>query len=422
MIDTGKKRVLDALNHRQPDRIPIDFGGTAVSGIHISCVEALREHYGLEKRMVKLYEPYQCLGLIEEDLAEILKIDVAPALGPTNWFGGRSPDWKRWTAPWGQEVLVPEDFNVTYDKEGNVYAYPEGDLSAEPSGKMPFNGYFFDALIRQDPLPLDEDDLKVEDNTEEFQLLGSNELQLISAHVHQAYTSGRAVIASLGGTGLGDIAIVPAMHMKHPKGIRDITEWYMSTVMRQPLLHSIFSYQIDIAIENLSRVNQLCGDKIDALFTCGTDFGTQTSTFCSIETFRELYAPYYKRLNDWIHANTSWKVFKHSCGSVPGFIPDFIECGFDILNPVQCSAAGMDPKWLKREFGHDLVFWGGGVDTQNTLPFGTPDQVFAEVLERCEIFGRDGGFVFNTIHNLQAKTPTENIIAMLDAVTEFNGR
>ena len=156
------------------------------------------------------------------------------------------------------------------------------------------------------------------------------------------------------------------------------------------------------------------------VFICGTDFGTQTSTFCSPRTYRNLWMPYYKKVNDWIHENTSWKTFKHCCGSVRSLIPSFIESGFDILNPVQCSAANMDAQELKNEFGEKIVFWGGGVDTQKTLPFGTPGEVRREVFERCEIFSENGGFVFSSIHNIQANTPVENIVAMLDAVHEFN--
>lgn len=157
------------------------------------------------------------------------------------------------------------------------------------------------------------------------------------------------------------------------------------------------------------------------VFICGTDFGTQTGTFCSPDSYTDLWMPHYKRINNWIHKNTTWKTFKHSCGSVITLMDHFIESGFDIINPVQCSATGMDPKVLKKEYGKDIVFWGGGVDTQQTLPFGTPEEVRDEVLERCEIFSKDGGFVFNTIHNTQARTPIANFIAMIDAVKEFNG-
>ncbi|WP_346903318.1 uroporphyrinogen decarboxylase family protein, partial [Faecalicatena contorta] len=129
---------------------------------------------------------------------------------------------------------------------------------------------------------------------------------------------------------------------------------------------------------------------------------------------------YYKKINKWIHANTSWKTFKHSCGSIKALIPELIECGFDILNPIQWTAENMDPRELKREFGKDIVFWGGGVDTQKTFAFGKAEQVREEVLEMCRIFSEGGGFVFNTIHNIQAMTPVENVVAMIDAVKEFN--
>ena len=160
---------------------------------------------------------------------------------------------------------------------------------------------------------------------------------------------------------------------------------------------------------------------VDVAYICGTDFGTQDSSFCSIDTYEELYAPYYKKINNWIHEHTQWKTFKHSCGAVESFIPHFIDSGFDIINPVQCSAAGMDPKTLKQRYGSSIVFWGGGVDTQKTLPFGTPEQVRQEVLNRCATFAPSGGFVFNSVHNVQANTPLQNIVAMFDALKEYNG-
>ena len=225
----------------------------------------------------------------------------------------------------------------------------------------------------------------------------------------------------MGGTALGDIALVPGPFLKHPKGIRDVVEWYVSTGSRQRYIHEIFERQCEVAIGNLDRVHAIVGDRIQAIFLCGTDFGTQTSSFCSVKTFQNLYLPYYKQLTNWIHSHTSWKVFKHSCGAVYKFVPEFIEAGIDILNPVQISATGMDPVQLKKNFGDRIVFWGGGVDTQRVLPFGSPDEVREQVLRRCEMLAPGGGFVFNTIHNIQANTPVENIVAMLNAVHEFNG-
>jgi uroporphyrinogen-III decarboxylase len=415
----SRERLIDALNHKQPDRIPIDFGGTSVTGVHASCVAALRDYYGLEKRPVRVHEPFQMLGLVEEDLQNAMGLDVVGTYPRNTMFGFPVDEWKTWEFN-GLEVLVPKDFNVTVDAEGDTLIYPEGDMAVPPSGRMPSGGCFFDCIVRQEPL--DEEELNPEDNMEEFTLISEADLDHIVRTVHAAAKTGRGVIASFGGTAFGDIALVPGPFLKHPKGIRDIAEWYVSTCNRQDYIHKVFEHQCEIAIRNLETIYAAIGNSVEAVFVCGTDFGTQTSAFCSVKTFQNLYFPYYKQIANWIHSHTEWKIFKHSCGAVSKFLPSFIEAGIDIINPVQCSAVGMDAEQLKANFGDRLTFWGGGVDTQRTLPFGTAAEVREQVLRRCEIFAPGGGFVFNTIHNVQARTPLKNIVAMLDAVHEFNGR
>ena len=414
----SRERVADTLSHRQPDHIPIDFGSTAVSGIHASCVAGLRDYYGLEKRPVKVHEPFQMLGLVEDDLRESMGLDVVGVFPRGTMFGFPAEGWKCWEFN-GLDVLVPEKFNVTTDTNGDTLIYPEGDTSVPPSGRMPKGGYFFDCIVRQPPL--DEEKLDPEDNLEEYKTVTREELDHLARATKAADATGLGVMASLPGMGLGDIAIVPGPSLKHPRGIRDVTEWYVSTSSRQGYIHKIFERQCEIALANLERIAAVMGSTLQVVFLCGTDFGTQTSSFCSVKTFRSLYFPYYKLLCDWIHAHTPWKIFKHSCGAVSKFVPSFIEAGIDVLNPVQCSAAGMDPAELKASFGERIVFWGGGVDTQRVLPFATPADVREQVLRRCEIFAPGGGFVFNTTHNVQACTPIENIVAMIDAVHEFNG-
>lgn len=415
----SRERVLAALRHEEPEGIPIDFGGTATTGIHVTCVAALRERYGLERRLVKVHEPYQMLGQIDDDLKEAMGIDVEGVSPPQTMFGFPNERWKPWRLPNGLEVLVSEHFRTTVDEEGDVYIYPEGDLSAPPSGRMPRTGWFFDTVIRQEPI--DEGKLDPRDNLEEFQPISGDDLEHFRRSVQAARATGRAVVATFGGTAFGDIALVPGPFLKRPKGIRDVAEWYMSTATRRDYIHKVFSGQCEVALANLEKIHAAVGDDIAAVFVCGTDFGTQKSAFCSLQTFRELYMPYYRRVNGWIHERTAWRTFKHSCGAVEPFIEPFIECGFDILNPVQCSAAGMDPEALKRKYGDRIVFWGGGVDTQRVLPFATPEEVRRQVLERCRIFSRGGGFVFNAVHNIQANTPVENIVAMIDAVRGFSG-
>jgi Uroporphyrinogen decarboxylase (URO-D) len=407
-----------ALRHEQPDRIPIDLGSTGVTGIHVSCVAALRDYFGLPKRPVKVHEPYQMLGWIDEDLAAALAIDTAGVFPRDNMFGFPNENWKPWSFR-GSDVLVGENFRVREEANGDILIFPKGDTSAAPSGRMPLGSAFFDTIVRQSPI--DEARLDAADNLEEFGPISDADLDHLARGVEWANATGRGVVATFGGTAFGDIALVPGPFMTDPKGIRDVSEWYMSTRSRRPYIHQIFERQCEIGIANLACIHQRVGNAVQAVFVCGTDFGTQTSSFCSDATFRELWLPYYQRVNGWIHANTAWRSFKHSCGSVVRFLDSFIDAGFDILNPVQCSAAGMDPRMLKSKYGERLVFWGGGVDTQRALPFGTPEEVRAEVLQRCEIFAPGGGFVFNTVHNIQAGTPVENIVAMLNAVHEFNG-
>lgn len=411
----SKQRVLAALNHKE-GKVPFDLGGTPVSGIHAKPLERLREYYGLEKRPVTIIEPYQMLGRVDDDLREAMGIDTVPFWSPYTMFGYFNDNFKEWRTPWGQDVLVAEGF-VTREENGKTYIYACGDTGFDPAGVMPEGGYFFDAVLRQKPL--DEDNLKLEDNLEEFTPIAQITLDYYKAEKDKL-TGKYGVVGNLGGTGIGDIALVPGIMLRDPKGIRDVTEWYVSTALRQDFLHEIFEYQTGVAIENLKKLWALLGDSIHVAYVCGTDFGTQKFPFCSNATFENLYMPYYKRINGWIHEHTTWKTFKHSCGSIMPLIPLLVESGFDILNPVQWSAENMDRRELKSRFGKDLVFWGGGVNTQTTLPFGTPEQVKQEVLECCDIFSKDGGFMFNTIHNITADVPVENIVAMAEAVEEFN--
>ena len=418
---SSREQFLKTVNHQQPDRVVLDLGATAVTGIHVQTISKLRRHFGLQRKPIRIIEPFQMLGEVGWELVDSIGIDVVGAWAKNNMFGFHNhAPYKEWKTPWGQRVMVPYSFNATKDENGDLLMYPEGDTSLSPSAKMPKASYFFDAIIRQEPIV--EEELDIENNLEEFELISDVELEHWRVEVDKAYFSGKAVIAGFGGTALGDIALVPGMNMRNPKGIRDVAEWYMSTAMRPDYVKGIFERQVEIAIENLKRIFAVVGNKVNAIFICGTDFGTQGSTFCAPEQFDDMWLPYYKKINDWVHENTRWKTFKHSCGAVESFMDNFIRAGFDIINPVQINAKGMDPKKLKEKYGRDLVFWGGGVDTQKVLPFGKPEDVREQVLRTCEVFNKDGGFVFNTVHNIQANVPIENIVAMLEAIKEFNGK
>ena len=413
----SRQRIQTALNHQQPDLVPLDLGGSATSGMHASSVYKLRQALHLDPpgTPVKVVEPYQILGEIKPDLMEALGVDVISLSGPRNMFGFSNEGWKPWTLFDGTPVWVPSAFNTELEPDGSLLIYPEGDRSVPPSGKMPAGGFYFDSLIRQPPI--DEATLDPEDNLEEFGPITEADLQYFRTEAERLYTStDKAILGNFGGTAFGDIALVPVPWVKNPKGIRDIAEWYMSTVTRRDYVYRVFERQCEIALQNLAKVHQAVGERVAIIFVTGTDFGAQTGSFISPKAYRDLYMPFHKQVNNWVHQNTSWKTWIHSCGSVINLIPYFIEAGFDILNPVQTSATGMDPAVLKSRFGDQITFWGGGVDTQKTLPFSTPDEIRAMVADRMRIFGKGGGFVFNTIHNVQASVPVENLVALYEAV------
>jgi hypothetical protein len=357
------------------------------------------------------------LGEVDEPLRRALGVDVVGVWPRRNIFGFEARDWKPFTLFDGTPVLVPGAFNTTPAPDGGWLMHPEGDTSAPASAHMPNGGYFFDTIIRQDPI--DEDRLDPADNLEEFGLLDEADLAHYRRQVGWLDEHARdvGVVLLAPGTAFGDIALVPAPFLKHPRGIRDISEWYMATAARPEFVEAIFERQCEIALKNLETLIELLGDRVQAVVTTGTDFGTQHGPFISVAAYRRLFKPYHRRLNDLIHARSGWKVFIHSCGSVVKLIPEFIEAGFDILNPVQCSAAGMDAARLKQEFGRDLVFWGGCVNTQHTM-YASPEEVYREVRERIDVFNRDGGFVCNAVHNVQGNSPIENVLAMFRAIAD----
>ena len=417
---SSQERVLLAIEHRESDRIPLDLGATNVTGMHANTVYALRQALSLDPpgTPVKVVEPYQILGEIKPDLLDALEVDVVQLPSPRTMFGFPNENWREWQTPQGFPVLVPESFNTDTEPGGDVFMYPQGDKSAPPSGHLPADGWYFDAIIRQPPI--DEDTLEPEDNLEEFPLVSQADLDFYEREAARVRSgSDRAVVGGFGGTAFGDIAYVPGIQLKHPRGIRDVEEWYVSTLSRRDYVYEVFDRQCDIALTNLARIHAVIGDRIDVLFVSGTDFGMQTGSMISPDHYRELFQPFHIRVNDWIHANTTWKSFIHSCGSVANLLEGFIESGFDIFNPVQVSATDMGAESLKARFGGRIAFWGGGVDTQHTLPFGTPDEVRAETRERLRTFGAGGGFIFNPVHNIQPNTPVENVLALYESVRDF---
>ena len=413
---TSRERVQKALNHEEPDRPPIDLGATWVTGISASTYARFRTALGLPDATPRIHEPYQLLGFVEEDVRRAVGVDVVGLWAPSTIFGFRTDGkWKPWTMSDGTEVLVPEGFRTRVDENGDTLIYPKGDTAAEPSGRMPKGGNFFDAIVRQEHL--DEDNLDPEDWRESFSPYSEVDLLHFEREAARVYDeTDYALIMNFGGGGIGDIAFVPGQNLLKPKGLRDPNLWYEYLLTHTDYIRDIFAMQTETALENMELLLQAVGDKLDAIIISGTDFGMQTGPIVSPDLFRTLWKPFYRRMNDWVHEHTRWKTFYHTDGAIAALLDDFVHMGVDILNPVQCSAAGMDPQAIKDRYGKQLVFWGGGVETQNTLAFGTPEEVAEEVSHRTSVFAPGGGFVFSSIHNVQARTPAENLLSAYDTL------
>ncbi len=417
---TSRERVLLAINHKEPDRTPLDLGATGQTGISASTLYKLRKVLKLEEHPIYAHEPYQMLGWVEKDVRDALGVDVIGIWNPMTLFGTKNEQWKPWTMPDGTPVMMGEPFEYDVDEQGNTLVYPQGDRNVPPSMKMPQGGYFFDNIDRSGEV--DESTLDARrDFKDLYGVYSDEDARYFEQEATRLYEETEyAIILNFGGGGFGDVAIIPGPYEKHPRGIRRIEDWYVAHALHPEYIQDLFEMQTEIALENLEILRQAVGEKIQIIGVSGTDFGTQNGEVISPRQFRKLYKPYFKRLNDWIHQHTNWKTFYHCCGSIVRLLDDFMEMGVDILNPVQCSAAGMDPVILKEKYGDKLVFWGGGVDTQHVLPFGTPEQVREQVRERLEIFSKGGGYVFNTIHNILGRTPVENLMALFEEFRKFN--
>ena len=269
----SRERVTLALNHQEPDRVPLDLGGCGQTGMHVSTVYKLRQALGLDDpgTPVKVVEPYQMLGEIKPDLLAAVGGDIVP-LGTTGTlFGFRNEGWKPWTFHDGTPLLVPECFNTEPEPNGDILMYAEGDRAYPPSGRMPAGGWYFDSIPRQQPI--DDAQLNVEDNVEEFVPISDADLAYLASEAERLYTqTDKAIMLTLGGAGFGDIALVPGPMLKNPKGIRDVTEWYMSTVLRRDYVAAVFERQCAVVLENLPKIYAAVGDRVTAVWVSGTDF------------------------------------------------------------------------------------------------------------------------------------------------------
>jgi len=378
----SRERILTALDHREPDRVPFDLGSTQVTGIHIIAYRNLRQALGMPEVEIQLCDSIQQLASINEDLIERLKIDTR-GLYPLN-----SHNWK----------VVEED-------AGDYWAYHDewGITHHRPKE----NGLYFSVV----EVPLSQSDLTIADiENHAWPDVGNPErVESLRALAQQYRASGYAVVLKDAFAGIFEFA----------QRIVGMENLLMMMVTDEKLACTLFDKLLALKLDYWEMALPALADFVDVI-TYADDYGTQTSQIISPDMFRRLIKPRVNALFEtYIKLAPHAKRFFHSDGNVRPLIPDFIEMGADILNPVHIRAKGMDPVSLKRDFGRDLVFWGGGVDTQGVLPNGTFQEVKDHVKRNLDALSPGGGYIFNTIHNIQADVPPANILAMWEALQEY---
>ena len=410
----SRERVLAALEHREPDRVPVDLGGTIMTGITVLALSKYRRYLEKAGRLAaagtvsKACELYQMLGEVEDDLVEQLALDVLPVEPEAIFFGIKRDNYKPWTLFDGTEVLVPGEFNVDVDQSGDWLLHEEGDPTRPLVARMPKGGYYFD-MVKDQSLHLDYQPPALKEKEKEYQSpLAAQKLDFLAARAQKLRPTGKALL-------LG------SWRDFGPPSVGSMPDWLCLLATEPEYVEALFAIKTEADLMRLEQLSEAVGDSVDIFGVDGADYGTQRSEMFNPELFKRFYLPYYTTINNWVHSNTGWKTWKHSCGSIPQIIPLLAESGLDAINPVQTSAAGMRPQKLKEEIGSRITFWGGGVDTQHTLPFATPEEVYAQVTERIEVLSPGGGFVFAAVHNVQAKTPPQNLEAMFEAIRD-NGR
>lgn len=394
----SRERVLCTLRHEQPDRVPVDLGGTRQSGIAASTYHRLKQHLAMDSP-TRVYDLYQMLAEVERPVMERFGADVVGLNRPDVAFGILNEAWKPWTLFDGTPVEVPGGFEPATEDSGDLLILREG----EPIARMPKDGFYFD---RTEKYP----------GAAHIDLEGYQPPRLTAEALAHYGAQARALYEQT------DLAIVapmgPPYELFYGLGTGDFEMWMITLASEPDYVAELYEKLTDAWLDNLQRFVDAVGDRVQIL-QINDDFGTQHSLFLSVDMYRRMIMPFYQRGIRWIHEHTDMKVFLHSDGAISPLIPSLLETGFDILNPVQTSAAGMDARQLKDQFGDQLVFWGGSLDCQKTLPYETPEDVVREVDQHLQVFAPGGGYVFASVHNIQAGVPPENIVAMFDTALAF---
>jgi uroporphyrinogen decarboxylase len=380
-IMTSRERVMQSLNHQEPDRIPIDLGATIVSSIARKAYIELKQYLGMPVEQINMLDYVQQLPYVDDGLMERFGVDFRMVQLPAATAIGvdiiEEGEYYAFFDRWGSKLHMP--------KKGGLY-FDWVDFPIKEATMSALDGYCWPQL----------DTIEVN-------------LQLGKQAKHLYETTDYALVGS---------AVIGGGIFEQPARVMGLESFLMALVAEPAFADRLMEKITDIYIESCDRYLEYVGPYIQ-VFTFWDDLVGQNGWIINPKLYRRLIKPKHKRLVEAIKKKTNAKLFFHSCGAARDLIPDLIDLGFDILNPVQVSAKGMDTRELKAEFGKDIVFWGGGVDTQQVLPFGKPQEVADEVKRRIDELAPGGGFVFAAVHNIQAFVPPENIVVAFDTALEY---
>ncbi|GHU67646.1 uroporphyrinogen decarboxylase [Clostridia bacterium] len=410
----SRERVLLACNHREADRLPIDCGSMRSTGISAITYNKLKTTLGL-KQPCLLYDFQQQLAYVGDELRERFHVDSMD-IGEA-FIGDLDKEWKPWVLPDGTDCLIPNYMDARREENGITYLY---DSSGIRVGQQPPSSFYVDQVFFPygdlDSIP-DELDEQVYSHTMwdvpalpfNLDLANSEEDYREFVSVIKAFRkkTDRALMISIGHS-----------FLEFGGYIRRPENFLCDILLDRSGTDRLLGVLEERYLVKLDRILSEVADDID-IVQFGDDLGTQNGPWMAPEMIRDIFVPHYKKLWDYVHNHSKCKVFMHNCGAISLLLGYLIDAGLDIINPVQTTAANMDPVMLKREFGKDLTFWGGGCEAQGVLTTGTPEEIRDQVRKRIEIFGKDGGFVFNQIHNVLANVPVENVLALYDAAYEY---
>ena len=407
---TSRERVQRAVNFQPVDRVPIDLGGMKASSIAVEAYAHLQQKLGIHQTP-RVFDPRFMIAVVEEPVRKRFHLDVRSLdLTTVSSLMRPAQDWVPRRLFSGTEVLMPPETKISVEADGSwVLLNADGTPTAF---HMPKGGFYFDDVSFDNGSGIDPTKFKPVDGFSDETL---NEYARYGKTLYD--NTDAALLGWGGGVCFLGMSLITDRRSNVTMGMP--SEWMMMLMTEKETCHEMMNRSVEASIKCLTQLHQAVGPYCFAWGIAADDSGTQRGEFINPDLWTEMIKPHYRKLCDWIHKNTSWKTFFHCCGSINNLIPHFIDAGIDILNPVQTSAANMDPARLKQEYGKQVVFWGGGCDTQRVLNLGTPAEIRQQVKERMAIFKPGSGYVFNQVHNIQANVPAENIIAMFDAAYEF---